>query len=101
VAVEGEAGVGKTRLLTHLRDLPEASTFRVFTARGSELERPFAFGVVRRLYEPALTMAGESERRRRLSGAARGAAAVFSALRKLGVSRRTQLTKHVAGAGLG
>jgi DNA-binding CsgD family transcriptional regulator len=78
VAVEGEAGVGKTRLLTHLRDLPEASTFRVFTARGSELERPFAFGVVRQLYEPALTMAGDSERRRLLSGAARAAAAVFS-----------------------
>ena len=43
---------------------------RVVHARGTELERDFAFGVVRQLFEPALAEASESERADLLDGAA-------------------------------
>jgi hypothetical protein len=47
------------------------------TARGSELEREFPFGVVRQLFEPPLTD-GEA-RERWLAGAAAPARAIFEA----------------------
>ena len=50
---------------------------RVLTARGSELEREFPFGVVRQLFEPPL-MDGEA-RERWLGGAAAPARAIFEA----------------------
>ncbi len=78
IAVVGEAGVGKTRLLGHLRQLPQAADLDVFSAKGSDLERNFAFGVVRQLFEPRLVTASATERRRLLSGAARGAAPLFA-----------------------
>src|SRR6185503_10607909 len=53
--VEGPAGIGKSRLLAELRAAAEEDGFRVLTARGSELEREFPFGVVRQLFEPALS----------------------------------------------
>ncbi|MDQ3764895.1 MAG: AAA family ATPase [Actinomycetota bacterium] len=56
--VEGTAGIGKTRLLAAARAVAERDGLRVLGARGSELEREFAYGVVRQLFEPALTGAG-------------------------------------------
>ena len=51
---------------------------RVLHARAGALEREFAFGVVRRLIEPALTAAGPRRRRALLGGAAGGATATLS-----------------------
>src|SRR5271170_4754466 len=55
--VEGPAGVGKTVLLAASRDI-------------AELEREFAFGVVRQLFEPLAAGASEPERAELLNGPA-------------------------------
>ncbi|ETK32818.1 helix-turn-helix transcriptional regulator [Microbispora sp. ATCC PTA-5024] len=70
----GPAGIGKTRLLTEMRPIAERAGARVLYARGSELEREFAFGVVRQLFEPVLVEAGPRERARLLAGEAERAA---------------------------
>ena len=54
VVVEGPAGVGKTALLSDARAIAESEGMQVLRSRGAELEREFAFGVVRQLLEPAL-----------------------------------------------
>ena len=77
VLIEGAAGIGKTRLLSEARRRAEAAGMRALTARGSELEREFAFGVVRQLFEPVLGRNGERELL--LAGAAESAEAVFAA----------------------
>src|SRR5919108_2746242 len=73
--VEGPAGIGKSRLLAELRATAEAEDMRLLAARGSELEREFPFGVVRQLFEPALT--DPELRERWLDGAAAPARAIF------------------------
>ena len=78
VVVQGEAGVGKTRLLAGVRELPQSSGVQIFSARCSDLEKRFAFGVVRQLFETAVVTADASGRVQLLSGAARGAAPVFA-----------------------
>ena len=50
LVIEGNAGIGKSRLLQELRRTASPNQ-RVITARASELERGFAFGVVRQLFE--------------------------------------------------
>jgi DNA-binding NarL/FixJ family response regulator len=75
--VEGPAGIGKSRLLAELRRAAHEDDVRVLTARGSELEREFPFGVVRQLFESQLTD-GEA-RERWLAGAAAPARAIFEA----------------------
>jgi predicted ATPase len=74
VIVEGQAGVGKTRLLRIAGELGEASGMRVLRGRGSELDRGFGFGVVRSLLERVV---GESPGV--LEGSAQPAAVVFGA----------------------
>ncbi len=54
VWVEGPAGIGKTRLLRAAREHARAAGMRVLSARAGALERDFAFGVVRALFEPAV-----------------------------------------------
>lgn len=72
--IEGEAGVGKTRLLLALREQAEAAGVRVLGARAGELEGGFPFGIVRQLFEPlVLAPGGEAL----LEGAAGPAARVF------------------------
>ena len=73
--IEGPAGIGKTRLLSALRERAFERGSLVLTARGSELEREFPFGVVRQLFEGAL--ADPRRREFALSGAAMPAQAVF------------------------
>ena len=77
VVVEGPAGIGKTALLGAARAAAVESGIRVLRARGAELEREFAFGVVRQLFEPALAAASESERADLLQGAAGVAAGLL------------------------
>ncbi|MGZ5342092.1 MAG: helix-turn-helix transcriptional regulator [Solirubrobacterales bacterium] len=74
--VEGPAGIGKSRLLAELRRRAESEGFLVLTARGSEIEREFPFGIARQLFEPLL--AGEQERAELLGGSAATAEVVFS-----------------------
>jgi predicted ATPase len=50
LVVEGPAGIGKTVLLAAARDGAEGEGFRVLRARGAELEREFAFGMVHQLF---------------------------------------------------
>jgi DNA-binding SARP family transcriptional activator/DNA-binding CsgD family transcriptional regulator len=73
--IEGPAGIGKTRLLAEARVQAPVYGMTVLSARGSELEREFPFGVARQLFETAL---GDASRRDRLfSGAAAPARAIF------------------------
>jgi len=53
VAIEGPAGIGKTRLIERLRGDASGAGLTVLSARGGELESGFAFGVVRQLLAPS------------------------------------------------
>jgi DNA-binding CsgD family transcriptional regulator len=68
LVVEGPAGIGKTVLLAAGRDVAEGEGFRVLRARGAELEREFAFGVVLQLIEPVVMGASVQERAGLLDG---------------------------------
>ncbi len=74
--IEGPAGVGKTQLGREARAAAEHAGITPLVARGSELERPFAFGVVRQLLEPAISEA--PERTDVFRGAAHPAARLFT-----------------------
>lgn len=54
VLVEGPSGIGKSALIGELRPRGEAVGVRWLSARGSELERDFPFGIARQLFEPAV-----------------------------------------------
>ncbi|MGH2867728.1 MAG: helix-turn-helix transcriptional regulator [Solirubrobacteraceae bacterium] len=60
--IEGEAGIGKTALLVQACQRGAAAGMTVLTARGGELEREFAWGAVRQLFDRHL--ASFSGRRR-------------------------------------
>jgi DNA-binding CsgD family transcriptional regulator len=77
VVVEGPAGMGKTALLAAVRTAAAGNGMRVLRARGAELEREFAFGVVRQLFEPPLVEAAGPARNDLLHGAAGDAAALL------------------------
>lgn len=80
VLVRGEAGLGKTALLRFAHELARRHGRLTFTARGSEIEQDFPFGIVRQLIEPWL-LAQEHEARERLAGGpAALAGAVFPSL---------------------
>ncbi|MGH8904839.1 MAG: AAA family ATPase, partial [Egibacteraceae bacterium] len=78
VLVEGPAGIGKTRLLGEARDRAVSLGLRVLAGSGGELERDFAFGVVRQLLEPAVAGSGGEHREVLWFGAARFAEPVFA-----------------------
>ena len=77
VVIEGPAGIGKTALLAAARTAAADGGMRVLRSRGTELEREFAFGVVRQLFEPPLADASEVERADLLEGAAGVAAGLL------------------------
>ncbi len=52
--IEGPAGVGKTALAREASAAAGRARMLPLEARGSQLEEPFAFGVVRQLLEPVL-----------------------------------------------
>ena len=70
LVIEGPAGMGKTALLAAARTAAAEGGMRVLRSRGTELERNFAFGVVRQLVEPPLVEASDLERAELLQGAA-------------------------------
>ncbi|MFC0064985.1 AAA family ATPase [Umezawaea endophytica] len=76
VVLDGAAGLGKTALLRHARELAGAAGVTVLHARGAELERDFTFGVVRQLLEPALPR-DRDERAELFTGAARATIRLF------------------------
>ena len=75
VVIEGAAGLGKSRLLELAGLQASELGFRLLTARATELEQGFPFGVVRQLFERALLQADVAERERwldRSGGPGRG-----------------------------
>ena len=68
--VEGPAGIGKTEVLRLARSMAPSHEVKVLQGRGGELEREFAFGVARQLFEPALVRATPAQREELLVGAA-------------------------------
>ena len=77
LVLEGPAGIGKTRLVMAARRRGRELGLQVLSARGSELERDFAYGLVRQLFEAPLVAASPPERDDLLAGAAGRAATLF------------------------
>jgi DNA-binding CsgD family transcriptional regulator len=77
VLIEGEAGIGKTELLRAARQIAADVGLTVLTARASELERDYAYGVTRQLFQAPLTDLNSDERAQALSGAASLAASLL------------------------
>ena len=69
LTIEGEAGIGKTRLLALARELAGES-FEVLRARGAELEQHLAYGLCTQLFERRLETMGSRRTRAALAGAA-------------------------------
>lgn len=69
MAIEAGAGLGKTQLLQELRRLGAEMGLTVLSARATELERDFTFGLVRQLFYSNLAARSEVERAQLLEGA--------------------------------
>ena len=78
VVIEGAAGIGKSRLLEVARVRAAELGLRVLSARATELEQGFPFGVMGQLFERAIVAADPGERERWLAGAAALAADVLN-----------------------
>jgi DNA-binding NarL/FixJ family response regulator len=74
--VEGPAGIGKTTLGLAAADAARSRGMHVLRAAGRELERDFAYGVVRQLLDPVLRAAAPGDRERLLEGAGAASAAL-------------------------
>jgi len=70
IVLEGPAGIGKTELVQAVRVRAVEAGMETLSARGDDLERDFAYGVVRQLFEPALSRAAPDVRAMLLEGAA-------------------------------
>ena len=77
VVIDGPAGIGKTRLVEHAAQRARSGGYRLFVARGHELEQDHPFGVVRQLLERELAAASGPRRDTLLAGAAALSASVF------------------------
>jgi class 3 adenylate cyclase/DNA-binding CsgD family transcriptional regulator len=84
VVIEGPPGIGKTSLLAEARARAADSGLTVLYARASELEAAFSFGVLRQLFEAAITTRPAEEKSRLLGGAAGQAARLFSPSESVG-----------------
>ncbi len=78
VVIEGAAGMGKSRLLEAARERASDVGVEVLSARATELEQGFPFGVVRQLFERRLLEADAAQRERWLAGAAALAAELLT-----------------------
>jgi DNA-binding CsgD family transcriptional regulator/tetratricopeptide (TPR) repeat protein len=70
LVLQGESGIGKSRLLDEARRLSTARGIEVLSGRGNELEREYSFGVVLRAMERRFTGAPRRERELLLRGRA-------------------------------
>ena len=77
VLVEGPPGIGKTRLLAAARGQARRHGLAVLSARASELDREFPFGVIRQLFAPLKVCTDPARRAALLSGAAAPAEALL------------------------
>src|SRR5215207_7036276 len=75
--IEGEAGVGKTELLRAARRIAADAGLTPLAARASELERGYAYGVVRQLFQALLAELDAGARAEALAGAAALAGALL------------------------
>src|SRR3954454_7138522 len=77
IAIEGRAGIGKSRLLAEARLIASHAGLVLLGARGGELEQDFAYGLVRQLFDPVLASATADERSELLGGPAALTAPLF------------------------
>src|SRR4051794_24160176 len=70
LVIEGAAGIGKSQLLDLARLQASQLGLRALSARATELEQGFPFGVIRQLFERILVEAEPAEHDRWLAGAA-------------------------------
>src|SRR3954447_8420800 len=70
VLIEGGAGVGKSRLLDYVRARASRAGMRTLSARASELEKEFPYGVVRQLFERSVSGGDEVAQASLTEGAA-------------------------------
>ncbi|MEA2443212.1 MAG: hypothetical protein QOJ12_504, partial [Thermoleophilales bacterium] len=70
VAIEGAAGLGKSRLIELAGSAARDRGMQVAHARGDEFERDFSFGIALQLFEPLLAAASPAERHDLMVGAA-------------------------------
>ena len=75
--IEGQAGIGKSSLLGEVAGLADGRGFEVFGACGLELERDYAYGVVRQLFEDRVQRFEALERAQLFRGAAGLAESLF------------------------
>jgi DNA-binding CsgD family transcriptional regulator len=94
ILVDGEPGIGKSRLLSYAADAAGLVGLRVLRARGIEVEHEMAFGVTRQLLEAELNAADMAHRAALLDGPAALSRAVF----EIG-ARQTAPTATVESAG--
>ena len=87
LVIEGPPGIGKTALIGAARASAEAAGMFVLRSRGAELEREFAFGIVRQLFEAPLAQAPSADRDDLLQGAAGMAASAAGLPRRRGGRR--------------
>lgn len=74
---EAPLGMGKSRLLERAMAMAGDRGLRVMSSRGVQLEREFAFGAIRQLFEAVVVKASEQDRREWLSGAAADVSVLF------------------------
>jgi DNA-binding CsgD family transcriptional regulator len=77
VVIEGPPGIGKSALLDLACNRARANEMHCLRARGDPLELWYAYGVVRQLLEPALSVLTDDERAQVLHGIASDAAAAL------------------------
>ena len=77
LVIEGPPGIGKTALMGEAKALAREAGLQLLSARGSELERSFSYGVVLQLFETFLASRSPTERTELLGGAASLAAPLF------------------------
>lgn len=62
IVMDGPAGIGKTSLLSAVREMAACDGFRVLSSSGGVLEADFPYGVVRQLFSPPLAARTDADR---------------------------------------